>query len=288
MIALRDKLLRGPGRDRPVRAGHGTGDLTHRRDLQRPRDDPARHLQLHGDDLRSRRTGGGQVAALDQFGSGTTGSRVLNGTYAPHIAMSRPALREFYAMDHAMVFSTGYQANLGIISTIAGKGDYIVLDIDSATPAIWDGCKLGDAEVVPFKHNDIVADGKAPQAASPKARASWSSSKASTPCSAISPRLKEMIAVAKAAMAQWCWWTKRIRWASSAPTAAASPRTRGCLDDVDFVIGTFSKIGRHGRRLLRLQPPQVRNHAAWPAGPMYSPPACPPAWSPPPRPASAS
>ncbi|MGH6706216.1 MAG: aminotransferase class I/II-fold pyridoxal phosphate-dependent enzyme, partial [Sphingomicrobium sp.] len=54
--------------------------------------------------------------ALDKFGSGTTGSRVLNGTYVGHKAVEQ-ALMDFYAMDHAMVFSTGYQANLGIIST---------------------------------------------------------------------------------------------------------------------------------------------------------------------------
>jgi 8-amino-7-oxononanoate synthase len=59
--------------------------------------------------------------ALRDYGSGTTGSRVLNGTYAGHREVEK-ALCEFYAMDHAMVFSTGYQANLGIISTIAGKG----------------------------------------------------------------------------------------------------------------------------------------------------------------------
>src|SRR5678815_790227 len=53
--------------------------------------------------------------ALDEFGSGTTGSRVLNGTYSGHRACEE-ALKEFYAMDHAMVFSTGYLANLGIIS----------------------------------------------------------------------------------------------------------------------------------------------------------------------------
>src|ERR671913_627521 len=93
--------------------------------------------------------------ALDEFGSGTTGSRVLNGTYAGHRAVEQ-ALKDFYAMDHAMVFSTGYQANLGIISTIAGKDDFIFLDIDSHA-SIWDGCALGNAEVVPFKHNDIVA-----------------------------------------------------------------------------------------------------------------------------------
>ncbi len=65
-------------------------------------------------------------------------------------------MREFYDMDHAMVFSTGYQANLGIISTIAGKGDYIILDIDSHA-SIYDGCAMGNAEIVAFRHNDIEA-----------------------------------------------------------------------------------------------------------------------------------
>src|SRR5207302_10142980 len=84
--------------------------------------------------------------ALDEFGSGTTGSRVLNGTYVGHRACE-DALKDFYAMDHAMVFSTGYQANLGVISTIAGKEDYIVLDIDSHA-SIYDGCALGNAQIV--------------------------------------------------------------------------------------------------------------------------------------------
>ncbi|MDT8280323.1 MAG: aminotransferase class I/II-fold pyridoxal phosphate-dependent enzyme, partial [Erythrobacter sp.] len=69
-------------------------------------------------------------AAMQDFGAGTTGSRLLNGTFRDHRDVET-ALREFYDMDHAMVFSTGYQANLGIISTLAGKGDYIILDIDS-------------------------------------------------------------------------------------------------------------------------------------------------------------
>ena len=59
-------------------------------------------------------------AALDAYGAGTTGSRVLNGTYQGHKEVEE-ALKEFYGTDHAMVFSTGYQANLGIISTLAGK-----------------------------------------------------------------------------------------------------------------------------------------------------------------------
>ncbi len=93
--------------------------------------------------------------ALDEYGSGTTGSRVLNGTYAGHKAVEE-ALKDFYAMDHAMVFSTGYQANLGVISTMAGKDDYIILDIDSHA-SIYDGCALGNAQIVPFRHNDIEA-----------------------------------------------------------------------------------------------------------------------------------
>jgi glycine C-acetyltransferase/8-amino-7-oxononanoate synthase len=130
--------------------------------------------------------------ALDDFGSGTTGSRVLNGTYCRK-AMSRRRC-EFYGMDHAMVFSTGYQANLGIISTIAGKGDYIILDIDSHA-SIWDGCKMGDAEVVPFKHNDIEAMEKRLRA-SPKARASWCPRRRLFDAGRYCP-LKEMIAIAK-------------------------------------------------------------------------------------------
>jgi len=93
--------------------------------------------------------------ALDDYGSGTTGSRVLNGTYAGHKACEE-ALKDFYGMDHAMVFSTGYQANLGIISTIAGKDDYIILDIDSHA-SIYDGCAMGNAQIVPFRHNDLDA-----------------------------------------------------------------------------------------------------------------------------------
>jgi 8-amino-7-oxononanoate synthase len=92
-------------------------------------------------------------AALDKFGSGTTGSRVLNGTYQGH-RECEDALKEFYGTEHAIVFSTGYQANLGMISTLAGKGDYIILDADSHA-SIYDGCALGNAEVVRFRHNSV-------------------------------------------------------------------------------------------------------------------------------------
>ena len=91
--------------------------------------------------------------ALDEFGSGTTGSRVLNGTYQGHRECEE-ALKDFYGTDFAMVFSTGYQANLGLMSTIAGKEDYIILDADSHA-SIYDGCALGNAQIVRFRHNSV-------------------------------------------------------------------------------------------------------------------------------------
>ena len=175
--------------------------------------------------------------ALDDYGSGTTGSRVLNGTYAGHREVEE-ALKEFYAMDHAMVFSTGYQANLGIISTVAGKGDYIVLDIDSHA-SIWDGCKLGEAEVVPFRHNDIEAMekrlGRIPEGAGKLVILEGVYSMLGD----IAP-LKEMIAVAKAHGAM-VLVDEAHSMGFIGPNGRGVAEDQGVLADVDFVIGTFSK-----------------------------------------------
>ena len=175
--------------------------------------------------------------ALDDFGAGTTGSRVLNGTYAGHRAVEE-ALKDFYAMDHAMVFSTGYQANLGIISTIAGKGDYIVLDIDSHA-SIWDGCKMGDAEVVPFKHNDIVAMEKRLKRIPEGAGKLVVLEGVYSMLGDIAP-LKEMIKVAKDNGAM-VLVDEAHSMGFIGPNGRGVAEDQGVLDDVDFVIGTFSK-----------------------------------------------
>ena len=175
--------------------------------------------------------------ALDDFGAGTTGSRVLNGTYAGHRAVE-DALKEFYGMDHAMVFSTGYQANLGIISTIAGKGDYIVLDIDSHA-SIWDGCKMGDAEVVPFKHNDIEAMEKRLKRIPEGAGKLVILEGVYSMLGDIAP-LKEMIRIAKENGAM-VLVDEAHSMGFIGPNGRGVAEEQGCLDDVDFVIGTFSK-----------------------------------------------
>ena len=141
-------------------------------------------------------------------------------------------------MDHAMVFSTGYQANLGIISTIAGKGDYVVLDIDSHA-SIYDGCAMGNAEIVPFRHNDVSALEKRlariPEGAGKLVVLEGVYSMLGD----VAP-LKEMVAVSKAAGAM-VLVDEAHSMGFIGPNGRGVAEEQGVLDDVDFVIGTFSK-----------------------------------------------
>ncbi len=175
--------------------------------------------------------------ALDEFGAGTTGSRVLNGTFQGH-KECEDALKEFYDMKHAMVFSTGYQANLGIMSTIAGKGDYIILDIDSHA-SIYDGCKMGDAEIVAFRHNDVEALEKRLKRLPADAGKLVVLEGVYSMLGDVAP-LKEMIRISKEAGAMIL-----VDEAHSMGFIGENGRgvaeEQGVLDDVDFVIGTFSK-----------------------------------------------
>jgi 8-amino-7-oxononanoate synthase len=90
--------------------------------------------------------------ALDRDGTGTTGSRIANGNYGVHGQIEQ-ALARFLGRRSVMLFTTGYQANLGIISTIAGAKDYLIIDADSHA-SIYDACKMTSATVIRFKHND--------------------------------------------------------------------------------------------------------------------------------------
>jgi len=92
------------------------------------------------------------AAAVHKWGTGTTGSRIANGSFHGHLALE-DALARFYDRRHAMVFTTGYQANLGVLSSLVGRGDHLILDADSHA-SIYDGAKLGSAEVIRFRHND--------------------------------------------------------------------------------------------------------------------------------------
>ena len=93
-------------------------------------------------------------AALAAFGTGTTGSRIANGTYAIHTELEQ-ALADFLNRKHCIVFTTGYQANLAMMSGLAGPRDTIFLDADSHS-SIYDGCTLSGAKLVRFRHNDAA------------------------------------------------------------------------------------------------------------------------------------
>ena len=90
--------------------------------------------------------------ALEEFGTGTTGSRIANGTYGLHMRLEQ-ALARFMERQRCIVFSTGFQANLGMIAGLCGPQDTIFLDIDSHA-SIYDGVKLSGARFKTFRHND--------------------------------------------------------------------------------------------------------------------------------------
>jgi len=92
------------------------------------------------------------ASALRREGTGTTGSRIANGTYAGHTALEAQIAR-FLGRADAMLFTTGYQANLGTLSGLCGREDHLLLDADSHA-SIYDGAKLSGARVTRFRHND--------------------------------------------------------------------------------------------------------------------------------------
>ena len=93
------------------------------------------------------------VQALQTFGSGCSGSRFLNGTLSLHTQLERE-LAGFLRKEAVMTFSTGFQSNLGIISAICGKDDYILSDKENHA-SIYDGCKLSYAKMLRYRHNDM-------------------------------------------------------------------------------------------------------------------------------------
>ncbi|MBU3078623.1 serine palmitoyltransferase [Sphingomonas quercus] len=175
--------------------------------------------------------------ALDEFGSGTTGSRVLNGTYQGHKEVEE-ALKDFYGTEHAMVFSTGYQANLGMISTLAGKGDYIILDADSHA-SIYDGCWLGDAEIVRFRHNSVEDLDKRLGRLPAEAGKLVILEGVYSMLGDIAP-LKEMVAVARKHGAM-ILVDEAHGMGFFGEHGRGVFEEAGVADDVDFVVGTFSK-----------------------------------------------
>lgn len=91
--------------------------------------------------------------AIDRFGTGVAGSRFLNGNTILHEELERKLAR-FKKRQRALIYATGYQMNVGVVSALAGPDDVVIVDkLDHAS--IIDGCRMSGAEIKRFKHNDV-------------------------------------------------------------------------------------------------------------------------------------
>ena len=180
------------------------------------------------------------AAALHEQGTGTTGSRIANGTYASHTALEEQIAR-FLGRRQAIVYSTGYQANLGILSALAGRDDHLLLDADGHA-SIYDGARLSAAQVTRFRHNDpedlyrrlkLLADRGKPGEKLIVVEGIYSMLGDTAP-------LREIAAVKREFGAYLL-----VDEAHSLGVLGGSGRglaeQAGVEDDVDFVLGTFSK-----------------------------------------------
>ncbi len=93
------------------------------------------------------------IRAMEQYGSGCSGSRFLNGTLRMHLELEQELAR-FLNKEAVVTFSTGFQSNLGIISAIVGKGDFVICDKENHA-SIYDGCRLSYGTMVRFRHSDM-------------------------------------------------------------------------------------------------------------------------------------
>jgi len=94
------------------------------------------------------------IQAIEKYGSGCTGSRFLNGNLDIHVELEN-RLAKFMNKQAALVFSTGFQTNLGGISTLVGRNDSVFIDRDDHA-SIVDGCRLAFGKVYKFRHNDMA------------------------------------------------------------------------------------------------------------------------------------
>ncbi len=178
------------------------------------------------------------VRAVRSFGTGTTGSRVANGSYAGHRQLELD-LADFYGRKHGMVFSTGYQANLSILSTLAGHGDHLILDSDSHA-SIYDGARLGHGAVIRFRHNDpddlyrrLRRLKDAPGSKLVVVEGIYSMLGDSSP-------LREIAAV-KREMGAYLLVDEAHSMGVLGATGRGLAEQAGVEADVDFIVGTFSK-----------------------------------------------
>ena len=176
-------------------------------------------------------------AALNTYGSGTTGSRAANGTLAMHRQLEHRFARLF-GKQHALVFTTGYQANVALIAGFAGPDDAVIVDVESHA-SIYDGARLSGGQLFGFRHNspDDLAR-KLARLPNP-ARALVVVEGLYSMGGDVAP-LKEIVSVCRSAGA--CLTVDEAHsFGAYGAHGLGAAEDQGVLEDVDFVVGTFSK-----------------------------------------------
>ena len=177
------------------------------------------------------------IEAIRKYGSGCAGSRFLNGTLDLHVRLEE-RLAEFMRQEAAVTFATGFQVNLGAISCLVGKGDTVYLDKQDHA-CIIDGARLSFGDVRKFRHNDPADLRRQMRTITDRAAAS-SSSTASSRWKATSRRCPEIVAVAREFDAG-VMVDDAHGIGVLGPTGRGTAEHFGLEDDVDLIMGTFSK-----------------------------------------------
>ncbi len=179
----------------------------------------------------------GQQALLEG-GTGTTGSRMANGTYRAHLDLERE-LAEFFDMAHAMVFSTGYAANLGTLAALLGGGDAVLLDAE-AHASLFDGCRMSGADIYRFRHNDPDGLARRLQRLGERAADALIVVEGLYSIRGDLAPLKEYAAV-KAEYGGYLFVDEAHSFGLFGEHGRGLAEAEGILGQTDFVVGTFSK-----------------------------------------------
>ena len=178
------------------------------------------------------------IAAIESLGTGTTGSRMASGNYAGHRALEH-ALASAFGWPTGIVFSTGYQANLGTLSALASEGDTLLVDADSHA-SIYDGCRLSQATTIRFRHNDpenldrrLARLGDAAKRTLIVVESLYSTLGDRAP-------LREIVEIKKRHGA-WLLVDEAHSFGVFGARGLGLCEDQDLLDEVDFIVGTFSK-----------------------------------------------
>jgi 8-amino-7-oxononanoate synthase len=176
--------------------------------------------------------------AVVEYGTGTTGSRTANGTLAIHEQLERE-LADWFGKRHAIIFSTGYQANLSLVGGLCGPGDVILVDRDSHA-SIYDATRQTAAQVIGFRHNSPESLRKKLERLTGTGRNKLVVVEGLYSIRGDVAPLRDIADVCRTHGA-YLLVDEAHSLGTYGPNGLGCAEDQGVLDQVDFVVGTFSK-----------------------------------------------